>query len=235
MGTMNMDRLRKVDPKHEVLYEHPDAPVITGEDRMTAMVIEGGSSFELLAGVLAIVVAIAGLAGASPMYMAAIATIAVGFALLVQGSTILARWREAVHIPGTERAERLGLSTEMLGGLAAIVLGILVLAGVSPLTLLPVSALVVGVALLLGGPAQPEIAEAAPAASPRRWHVTRNAVRTSAGVMVMAGLASVVLGVLALIDSGPIVGLALVAMLCTATALVMAGGTLAARFARRFA
>ncbi len=59
------------------------------------------------------------------------------------------------HIAGSERTEAVGIGTEVFGGLAVIALGVLALFGVSPLTLLPVAALVLGVALLLGGPAQP--------------------------------------------------------------------------------
>lgn len=210
-------------------------PVVTRNDRATQVAIASGSSFELLTGLIAAVVTIIGLVGYYPLYMAAIATIAVGFALLAQGGTMAARWQHAVHIAGTERAEAVGIGTEVLGGLAGIVLGVLALFGVEPLTLLPIAALVLGGSLLLGGPAQPHIAEAAPASSPRRWHVTRDAVRTSSGVMVMAGIAAIVLGVLALTESAPILTLSLVAFLCVAGALVLAGGALTARFARRFA
>ncbi len=209
-----------------------DVPVVTDDDRVTSLVLASGSSFELTCGALAIAAAIAGLAGVAPQHLAALATIAVGFALLAQGSTIAARWREAVHIPGSERTEAVGISTEMFGGLGAIVLGALVMANVAPLALSCAAAIVIGVSLLLGGPAQPDIAEAAPAASPRRWRVTRNAVRTSAGVMVMAGLAAIALGVLGATGAGPAIALSLVAILCTAAALVLAGGALAARFAR---
>ena len=103
------------------------------------------------------------------------------------------------------------------------------------LVLMTAGAIVIGTALLLGGPAQPDLAEAAPATTPRRWHVTRNAVRTSSGVMVMAGLAAIVLAVIALAGPGPTVALTAVALVCTAAALVLAGGSIAARFTRRFA
>ncbi len=53
--------------------------------------------------------------------------------------------------------------------------------------------------------------------------------------MVMAGVAAIALGILALATDGPVLLLSLIAMVCIAAALVLAGGTLAARFARRFA
>jgi hypothetical protein len=244
-GSEHMGSLRTDPPphddRHEVVFEtpggykpHGDPPVVTTEDRVTRMIVTSGSSFELFSGLIAIGAGIVGLVGYYPLSMAAIATIAVGFALLAQGATIAARWREAIHIVGSERREKLGITTEMFGGLAAIVIGVLALVYINPFVLLPAGALVIGLALLLGGPAQPDIAEVAPAATARRYQVTRNAVRTSSGVMVMAGVAAIVLGILALIGSAPVLVLSLVAMMCTAAALVLAGGTLVARFTKRF-
>ncbi|MBA3397311.1 MAG: hypothetical protein H0T89_32090 [Deltaproteobacteria bacterium] len=228
--------LKSLEMRGETIYSDRDYDQITAAaDRGTQIAIASGSSFELFAGVIAVAVGVAGIAGYAPIYLASTATIAVGFALLAQGGTMAARWQNAVHIAGSERTEAVGIGTEVFGGLAGIALGVLALFGVSPLTLLPVAALVLGVALLLGGPAQPQIAEVAPARSPRRWHVTRDAVRTSSGVMVMAGVAAIALGILALATDGPVLLLSLIAMVCVAAALVLAGGALAARFARRFA
>ena len=229
--------IRSLEQRGDVVYKaagYHDPPVSTAEDRATQVAIASGSSFEAFAGVIAVAVAIAGIAGYVPVYMGAIATIAVGFALLAQGGTLAARWQNATHIPGTEHREAVGIGTEVIGGFAGIALGVIALLGVVPLVLLPVSAIVLGAALLFGGPAQPQIAEAAPAASRHRYRVTRDAVRTTSSVMVMAGLASVVLGVLGLALSGYTMVMSLIAMLCVASALVIAGGVLTARFGRRF-
>lgn len=228
--------LKSLEMRGQTIYSDPEYDRRMANDRATQMAIASGSSFELFAGLIAVAVGIAGIAGYAPIYLAATATIAVGFALLAQGGTMAARWQNAVHIAGSERTEAVGIGTEVFGGLAGIALGVLALFGVSPLTLLPAAGLVLGVALLLGGPAQPQIAEVAPASRmTRRWHVTRDAVRTSSGVMVMAGVAAIVLGILALATDGPTLLLSLIAMVCIAAALVLAGGTLAARFARRLA
>lgn len=204
-----------------------EAPAAEGTERVQRMVVRSGSSFELFSAVIAVVLTIIGLVGYLPHYVAGIATIAVGLALLTQGSTIAARWQEAQRIVGRERLDKLGMSTEMFGGLAAIVLGILAVLGVASLTLLPVAAIVLGVALLLGGGAQPEIAEDD---ARDRWHVTRDIVRASSGVMVMGGLSSLVLGVIAVAVEGPVLPLALTALLCVATSLVLSGGSLLVRF-----
>lgn len=207
----------------------------TSEERATQMAIASGSSFELFAGVIAAIVAMIGIAGYYPAAMAATATIAVGFALLAQGGTLAARWQNAKHIPTTEKTEALGIGTEVLGGFAGIALGAAALLGVVPLVLLPAAAMAVGAALLFGGPAQPQIADAAPRSRRPAWRVTRDAVRTSSSVMVMAGLGGIVLGVLGLTIAGYTLVMSLIAMLAIAAALVLAGGALTARFGRRFA
>jgi len=216
------------------LWERPRDTREPSEDRAASAELGVTSSFELFAGLLAMVLVVVGLIGVAPVHMAAFGTIAVGFALLVQGGTLADRWKVAIHIPERERTERVGIGTEVIGGFVGIVLGLLAVVGVSPMVLLPSGALVLGAALLLGGPAQPALAERLPSESPPKWYVTRDAVRASGGVMVMAGVAALVLAILALVG-GPIVTLTLVAILCVAAALVVAGGALSARLARRFA
>jgi len=201
-------------------------PVVTSEERASALSIASGGALELAAGAIGIVVAIVAIVGFYPPVLASVATIAVSFALLAQGSTIAARWQHAIHIAGSETSEAVGISTEVFGGLAGLTLGVLALVEVQPHQLLPAAAIVLGASMLLGGPAQPEFAQG---------HVTRRATRTSGGVMVMAGLGAIALGILGLIEGGPVFLLEAVAMLCVGAALVLAGGALAARFAARIA
>ncbi|MBA3455717.1 MAG: hypothetical protein H0T42_21660, partial [Deltaproteobacteria bacterium] len=111
---------------HEAWRREEEAPPEPEPpERMTRMMMTSGSAFELFSAAIAVVLTIAGLAGYLPRYAAGLATIAVGLALLMQGSTMAARWREAHRIAGRERLDKIGMSTEMFGGLAAIVLGIL--------------------------------------------------------------------------------------------------------------
>jgi hypothetical protein len=203
----------------------------TDQERAAQDSIASGSSFELFCGVVAAVVAVIGVSGYYPIYMAAVATIAIGFALIAQGGTLAARW-QAPH--KTEPAEAIGIGTEVIGGFAGIALGAMVLLGVSPWVLLPVAIIVVGAALLFGGPAEPQLADAAPRAR-QPFRVTRDTLRTASSVMVMGGLAGIVLGILALTLDGYTLVLANIGALCVAGALVVAGGAVAARFGRRFA
>lgn len=210
-------------------------PQVTADDRVTAMVMASGSSFEMFSALVALVMAILAIAGYFPIYLAAIATVAIGFALLAQGGTVAARWRKAARVAGSEHGEAMSVTTEMLGGLIAVILGLLALVDVAPMTLLPAAALVLGISVLLGGPAQPDLVDAAPTASSLGAVRTRSAVRSSGGVMVIGGLLAIVLGVLAATGMAPVLPLTLIALVCVAVALVIAGGSLFALFARRLA
>ena len=169
--------------------------------------------------------------------MASIATIAIGIALFAQGTAIMARWHEALRRLEGARYEKRelvsGVSTEMFGGLAGIVMGMLALIGVKPLVLLPVSAIVFGAALLLGGAAQPDLVYLAPERNPKLARMTYSAIQTSGGVMVLVGIASAVLGILGVLSVGPVLTLTLVAFMAIGVALVFAGGALTARFVHR--
>ena len=238
MANLGNQDLRRRELLGDVVYRAAgfhDPP--TAEERATQAQIVSGSSFELFAGVIALMVTIIGIAGYFPLHMAATATIAIGLALIASGGTLAARWQNATSgaHARADRTEALGIGTEVLGGFAGIALGVLALLGVAPLVLLPAGMIVVGSALLFGGPAQPQIADAAPHVHNLRYRIRRDSVRMSSSVMVMGGLAGIVLGIAALAMPGYVLVLALIAALCVATALVVAGGTITARFGRRYA
>ncbi len=233
--------------RQETIYPRPDGspvetrrvPLESREEKTTARVFTGGSSVETLGGLVAIVLAIIGVTGYEQIYMLGAAAIATGIALLAQGGSVAARWNDVLRRLDGERYDRSeligGIGTEVFGGAVGIVLGVLALANVRPFVLLPVAAIVFGGSLLLGGAAQPELEELVPERDPRYRRLTRDAIQASGGIMVMVGIAAAVLGILALLNVGPILTLSLVAMLCVGGALLVAGGALTARFARRFA
>jgi hypothetical protein len=240
-------------PGHEVIYNRDaretrdarDDRVTTGEHpadvahehKLSAATLAGGSSVELVAGAGAAVLAILGLLGYLPLYMTSIAAIAIGGALLAHSAAVTARWSDTMRRTAGDRSERVeiagGVGSELLGGAAAIVLGILALAGAMPLVLLPVAAIVIGGTILLGAPAQPELARLAPDRDRRTSRITHDAVEGAAGGMPLAGLAAIVLGILALIRVGPVYTLVEVALLAVGIAVVIGGSALTARFARR--
>jgi hypothetical protein len=242
MGYVSRHKRRDLS-KYETVWQDPEydrlaaALAAPKRDRASAGTLAGGSALETLGGLTAVVLGVLGFSQ-RPIEMAACATIAIGFALLAQGVSIMARWRQTTQqIVGTrpDRDELVeGLSTEVFGGIVGIVLGVVALAGVRPAVMLPVAAIVFGGSLLLGGAAQPDLVYLAPERNPRYARATFSAIQASGGIMVLVGVAATVLGILGLLEVGPPLSFALVAMLSIGFSLVIAGGALTARFARRF-
>lgn len=227
MGTAIINKKRDLS-RHQTIYEHPDAARLLAPDHTTVVVVESGASLEVLAGLAAIVVTVIGIDGYRPVTMAAVSSLLLGLALLSQGGAIVSRWRAMLQrLEGVryDRTELIGgIGTEVFGGAVGVVLAVLALSGVVPRVLIPVAAIVFGGALLLGGAAQPELANLG-----QSRDSSTEAVEASGAIMVIVGIAAAVLGILALLDVGPILVLALIALLCVGAALVFAGGALAAR------
>lgn len=245
MGTLGRTPTDTKD--HETIYppppataERPDVDTMPRVDKRTAQIFASGSSVETIGGLAAAVLAIIGVTGFQQIYMLGAACIATGLALLAHGGSIAVRWHQVqARLEndgyGHDQTEVIGgIGTEVFGGAAGIVLGVLALANVMPFVLLPIAAIVFGGSLLLGGAAQPELVELVPERDARVRRMSRQIVEASGGVMVMVGIGSAVLGILALLAVGPILTLTLVAMLCIGASLLAAGGALTARYARRF-
>lgn len=242
MGYVSRHKRRDLS-RYQTIYEDPDydrlaASLTPGRDeRITAGMLAGGSTLETLGGLAAVILCVVGLQERA-ITMGSIATIAIGFALLSQGASIMARWGQAFRrFEGTrpDRNEMVeGVSTEVFGGIVGVALGVIALAGVKPTVMLPVAAIVFGSSLLLGGAAQPDLVYLAPEKNPRIARATFSAIQASGGIMVLVGVAAAVLGVLALLEVGPPLALALIAMLCIGFSLLFAGSALTARFVRRF-
>jgi len=196
-----------------------------------------GSSVESLAGIGAVTLAILGLAGVLPFVFAAVATIVVGGALMLEGLALAAAYAaEARETQALDaRDEGIvggGLSVQTLGGAAGIALGILGLVNIAPWTLLSVAQLVFGGVLLLSGPMRAEMVnQHAFTADAVRSSATAQAVKASSGAMSMAGLAALALGILAILKVGPVATLVLVALLVTGGANLLGGSALVSRAA----
>ena len=198
----------------------------------------GSSVAELIAGGAAIVLPILGLVGVLPMSLAAVAFIAVGAAMMLNGGavgtqaqTLLARDR-----PEGERVEFLvGADAQMLGGAAVIALGILALLRVAPFSLLPVAAIVAGGAVTLSAGTTSRLASfsyGAAETTPGQREILRESVRASAGADLLVGLGAIVLGILILANVGSLatsVTLALVAALSLGGGLFLNGTAAGAR------
>lgn len=242
MGTVRSGRDRRDLSKFETIFEDPEYERLRAfsgarhEDRVTAATFAGGASLETLGGLAAIILGVLGFSTA-PFSMASAATICIGVALFAQGSAVMARWRDTLHRLEGARFNRQelvgGLSTEFFAGFVGIVLGILAVADIKPLIMLPVASLVFGGALLLGGAAQPDLVYLAPDRDPKVARATFGAVQTSGGVMVLVGIAAAVLGILGVLAVGSILTTVLASLIAIGFALAFAGGAATTRFARR--
>jgi hypothetical protein len=241
MGYVSRHKRRDLS-KYETVWQDPEYEQLAAvagvkrDDRITNGMLAGGSTLETLGGLAAVVLSVVGFQE-RPIEMCAIATIAIGVALLSQGASIMARWgHTAAKLQGSkpDRNELVeGVSTEVFGGVVGIILGVIALIGIKPAVMLPVAALVFGGSLLLGGAAQPDLVYLAPEKNPSYARATFRAIQASGSIMVLVGVAAAVLGILGLLGVGPPLSLSLVAMLSIGFALLFAGGALTARFAHR--
>lgn len=202
----------------------------------------GGSSMEALGGVLAILLAILGLGGIVPMYLAAVAVIALGVAFLAQGGSIAARYTQIVERMGGSMHKSVdlarGITTEFIGGIAGIVFGVLALLGIAPLTMIAVALLTYGATLFLSSDETGRLGElkVLEHADEEKGHQFFHIAAAAApGGKVLLGLGSMVLGILALVMVGELpLTLALVGLLCVGGALLFSGTAIAGRLMSLF-
>lgn len=197
-----------------------------------------GGVVDAIGGVATIVLAIIALSGIHQQMLAAIATIVFGAALLIQGGTMLTEYTKLIFPVGTvDPAEDVvgggGLSALFLVGAAGIVLGVLSLINIVPETLTAAAVIAFGGALLLS--------------SNSVWHLYRakhvwrqlevsqslsggeilagEMASGSAAIQCLAGLAAIVLGILAVTGTNPAM-LTLVALLVLGATVLLTGSTL---------
>jgi hypothetical protein len=204
------------------------------EPRRSAKVVAGGSVVEAVCGGTVVVLAIIALAGASPRYLASVATIVLGVALIAHGGAIGARFRDltretAAYEWDTRTELGGGMSAELVGGAAAIVLGILGLIGLDTPVLVSIAVIVLGGALLLGSAATIDLSTlGAPGAHEHAAYLARRASEAASGTQALAGLGAVVLGIIALVVASP-TAVNLVALLVLGSAAVLSGAALSSR------
>ena len=162
---------------------------------------------EAILGIGTVVLSIVGLAHVLPGDLASVATIAIGLALLFEGSSIAAESRELLARTYEAKAEMAGAVTaEFLSGLTGIILGIMALVNIETQTLVPVALIVFGATYLLGaGAKQFAPRPAAGSAEEANWQMFREAASVVSGGQVLIGLASLVLGIIALLSANPLV------------------------------
>lgn len=205
-----------------------------GEQKSARFVL-GGSLAEGLVGGATIVLALIGLSGIMPEWMLPIATIAMGAAFVIEGGAISVRFSRLLAEASKDRLDEaelgVGVTSEFLGGAAGIVLGILSLLRLYPMILVPVSVLVYGSVLMLssGMTVRLNALELEGSAGTTRFsRIAHEAMSAAAGVEFLLGLATVILGIIAL--TGTFVStLSLVALLIVGVSGFVTGTAVTAR------
>jgi hypothetical protein len=177
--------------------------------------------------------AVIGLAGFLPVTLASVAVIAVSVALLLSAGATAARYERLAKGEEDRPLVIGGTGADMLLAVAAIVLGVLSLIGISPEVLLPVAVLGLGGALAMSGFTSRRVESFSHGIlESREEKRTHEAVRTANTTEVIIGLSVLILGILALAGNSPLT-LTLVAALGLGAATMLSGGAVASRvFAR---
>jgi hypothetical protein len=189
-------------------------------------VLQGGALIETVAGVGTVALAIIGLAGMLPREFAAIATMAVAVALMAEGGTVAARLARMTRETAAEGADEFvggGVSAEVLAGMAGFVLGLLAVLGVAPVALPAIAAIVFGGGLVIGSTATSRISSTTFGyASIGSGVVFREALAATVGTQLLVALASIALGIIAVVGIHSTV-ITLVALLSLGSAVLLSG------------
>jgi hypothetical protein len=205
-------------------------PSQTDLDR-TIKVLAGASLSEAAVACGAGVLAVLGLVGVAPALMTPIAVIAIGASLLVEGPGFAARVSQLRSLART-RQQVLGVgggvSAEVAGGLAGVVLGILALLGISPTVLEAAAAITFGAALLFSSGAEAEVEALIARVEARVSGSDYASVQVANSANALVGIGSIALGILVLAEVGSASTLILVALLGVAASLTLSGSAMGA-------
>lgn len=228
-------------PPHETIYTAPEMrepPVHERREprneRMVAGLLSGGGMLEVLAGAGAVALSIIALAGAAPYVLGAISAICIGGALLLFSGAVGARWRDTGGRVKQQREEGAdvigGMGAMAIGGAGGVVLGILTLVGLAPVVLFSIAVICLGGGMLLGGAGQTELDAIGNPGTAQRARFSGFAMKSAGGIMAIAGIGGIVLGILGVIGVGDALALALVGTLAMGGGLVLAGAAATLRF-----
>lgn len=189
-------------------------------------------------GIATIVLTIIGLAGLAPRAILAVAVVVFGAALLIRGAAMLSEYSRISFSAGTTAAvlNQFGggsLPAIFFGGAVGVILGLLALLDVQAAILGPVAVIVFG--SVMAGTCNSTLnvrrlkarVESASAPSTRTGTdiLATEMASSSAGGQAIAGLAAVVLGILAVVGTRSD-ALGLIALLVLGATLVLTGSTL---------
>ena len=173
-----------------------------------------GGAMDAIGGIATAVLAIIALAGWRPELLAGVATIVFGAALLIQGGTLLSEYSQVFAPAGALQSTADAFSGDGLAamfpvGIAGIVLGILALLGIAPYALTAISVIAFGAALMLSAESvrklyrlQAQVRRSSLGTYTTGEYLAGEMAGGSAGIQFLAGLAAVVLGIIAVAVRG---------------------------------
>ena len=174
----------------------------------------GRGMIAIFGGIAMIVLTIVALAHINPGLLGAIALIVAGIVLLFKGAALNGQCAKLLGSESTDAGGG-GGSAALSAGIAAIVLGILAAIGLAPDTLVAVGIIVAGAAFVFSAGFAGRIAAlriGASDADDSAKHAAEEMLSGGMSAQKLAGVAAVVLGILALVNLAPGV-LVLVALL----------------------
>jgi hypothetical protein len=197
-----------------------------------------GGLVDAIGGVATIVLAVIALSGVSQPMLGAVATIVFGAALLIQGGTMLTEYTKLILPLGAgDAADEVmgggGLSALFLVGASGIVLGVLALLNIAPPTLVAAAIIAFGGAMILSSNSVWHLYRAKQALhrlGAARMHsvgevLAGEMASGSAALQCLAGLAAIVLGILAVTGTNSMV-LTLIGLLVLGATVLLTGSTL---------
>lgn len=223
---------REIDRDRDVTVDREVVRTDTTNQSGAGADVAAGSSFiEALAGIAAIVLGILGLVGVVPDVLAEVATIVIGGALVVQGIAVMGGYAELMSEASDSGANAGfgGMPAEFIGGIAAIVLGILALVNVHPRPLMSVAVIVVGGTLMLGAGSMANLASMRTSRDAMSNVTGPRMAASSTSTQVLLGVAIGVLGILAVLGHSHQLSLILVAWIAAGAATLMSSSAIGAR------
>lgn len=199
-----------------------------------------GVGVESIGAIGGIVLSILGIIGLIPMTLASIALIVLGASLFAEAAAVGANLPVVARDTSDTSAERVelagGLSISSIGSIAVVALGILSLLAIVPHILLPVGVITLGAAALLSSGEKDRMSRfpvpepVTSATTEKMIGVSYRASVTSAGLEVLASLATIVLGILALVGIMPLM-MTLVGLLVVSSSTFLSSAALSTRLA----
>jgi hypothetical protein len=165
-------------------------------------VVIGEAVGEAVCGMTVIILATIGLAHADWEILASIATMIVGAAFVFEGVSAVARF--AGPAGDAQRESHAVVSTECVGGVAGVILGVLAVLGIAPNTLVSVAVFIYGASLIVGSLASNRFhslhTAAGSAGDASQFAPLLELTFAASGAQALVGLAATVLGIIALLD-----------------------------------